>query len=328
MSILLDALQKAVSECPDKPFLFWNQGEISFRNLDLQSNQLATALIEMGIQQGDKIGICAFNQPEWLYTFFAAAKIGAVVVALNPRYRVGEFDYMLNQSDCKALVCLGESHDFNYASFFSEFRTSMPKLQHYIFIGNGFEGSDSLDRLLQTPADEELLSQRRQHVQDDDTMIMIYTSGTMGQPKGTMITHRSIISSATAQAQHLRFAAEDNIVCSLPLNHVGGITCSILSTLVSQASVTLIPSFRPDLVLAAVEQYKPTIMAGVPTMYVMLLNFKDIDRYDFSSFRYSIVGGSNVDPDLTRSIRSKMPQANLINLYGLSEPSEIGRAHV
>jgi acyl-CoA synthetase (AMP-forming)/AMP-acid ligase II len=321
MSSLLDALQESVHTCPDKPFLYDKQGVISFRELDEQSDRLATAFLQIGIQRGDKIGICALNQPEWLMTFFAAAKIGAVVVTLNPRYRAAEFDYMLNQSECKALVCLDTLQDFDYASFFGQFRTHVPKLTHYIFIGNGFEGSYSFAQLAEKETDREQLLQARQQVQDDDTLIMIYTSGTTGKPKGSMITHRSMTSSARAEAQHLRFGAEDNIICSLPLSHVGGITCTILSALVSQASVTLIPSFRPDWVLEAIHQGKPTIMAGVPTMYVMLLTYKDIDRCNFSPIRYCIVGGSNVDPDLLQRIRMKMPQARIINLYGLSETS-------
>ncbi len=321
MAGLLAALDRALHLHPEKTFIYYGQTEISYEQLHEQSDRLATALLQKGIEPGDTIGVNALNQPEWLYTFFAAAKIGAVVVALNPRYRTAELDYMLNNSACKMVVSLGELNGFDYLAMFAGMRDRLPTVEHYVYIGAEADRGVPFAELLAQAADREKVGARRRRGAETDPLIMIYTSGTTGQPKGTVITHRSMSSSARAQAEHLHFTPEERIVCSLPLNHVGGITCAIAAALISRASIILIPSFRPDLVLEAAARLQPTVFAGVPTMYLMLLDCSGSEQYDFSSVRYTIVGGSNVEPELVGRMQARMPQSQFINLYGLSETS-------
>ncbi|WP_342430937.1 AMP-binding protein [Neobacillus sp. FSL H8-0543] len=319
--IVHKALTNAAAKYPDKPFVLYQNERITFKELDEISDRLATALLEEGFTKGDNLAILALNQLEWLYTYFAAAKIGVGVVALNARYREAELDYMLNNSKSKGIVSISQHQGFDFSEFFQRFRDKMPTVEKYIFIGKGFEGSLSFSDLVQHSVDKSRLDSCKKKVKENDTAIVIYTSGTTGKPKGTMITNRSILESANAQANHLSITEKDCTVGSLPLNHVGGITCAVHALLLKFGSIVLIPEFIPETVLQVIDQVKPTIFGGVPTMYLMLCNHKDIDQYDLNSIKIGIVGGSNVDPSQCEMIALHFPNAKIINLYGLSESS-------
>jgi acyl-CoA synthetase (AMP-forming)/AMP-acid ligase II len=322
-NIVWKALAEAARILPDRRGYIYQGREISFKEMDVLSDQVAAGFLKMGLAKGDRIGIIGLNQPEWLYTYFAAAKIGAVIVGLNVRYRESELDYMLNQSQAKALVTIPRLGDMDYVAFFEGFKEKIPTVEHYIFIGpDGFAGSTSFEDLLKSPVDEETLKGAKAGVNPDDLMIIIYTSGTTGKPKGAAITHKSQMASAVAQAEHTRGTEEDLILLPLPFNHVGGITCGILTVLAGKGTCVLIPAFVPDVVIEAAIKYRPTVFAGVPTVHVLCMmseKFKDWDSRD--RIRIVISGGSNAEPELLKKLMAAYPKAVMMNLYGLSESS-------
>ncbi|WP_066304543.1 class I adenylate-forming enzyme family protein [Bacillus sp. FJAT-29814] len=319
--IVHNVLAHAAAKHPDKPFLLCEGKSVTFKELDEITDVLASGLLRQGFAKGDTVAILALNQLEWLYTYFAAAKIGVGVVALNARYRESELDYMINNSKAKGIVSISGYQGFDFAQFFEGFQERLPTVESYIFIGAGFPGSLSFESLLHGPVDFAKLTDSKQAVKEDDTIIIIYTSGTTGKPKGTMITNRSILESAKAQAEHLAVGPDDCTVGSLPLNHVGGITCAVHALLYSHGSIVLVPEFIPEKVLQIIDETKPTIFGGVPTMYLMVLGHKNRRNYDLSSLKICIVGGSNVEPELCELIGNHIPDASIINLYGLSESS-------
>ncbi len=314
-------LREVVQRSPSRPFFYVDDRVYSYEKLDELSDRFATALLEHGVQKGDRIAILAYNQPEWLIAFFAAAKIGAAVVALSVRYRDTELEYMLNQSKVKLLVSIDATPEFCFRDFFASFREKIPTVQQFVFIGEGFPGSLSFDELLKTDRRPDLLAEAGQACSECDTMSIIYTSGTTGRPKGALLTHKSMLASARAQAAHFDIQETDITAAHMPFNHVGGLTCAVLTALVSRSSLVLIPNFRPDLVLEAIDKYRITVFGGVPTMFVMMFNMPRFHEFDVSSVRLCIAGGSNVEPQLCREIVEKFPSTKLVNLYGLSETS-------
>ncbi len=143
------ALERAARDTPLSPFLHAGGETISYADMDEATDRLATAMLARGIRRGDRIALAAPNQPEWLYTYFAALKIGAVVVTLNVRYREREFDYMLNQSGARMLVCSTEYDGFDFAGFFAGFRARVPTVEDYVFLdGGGFPGSHAFADLM------------------------------------------------------------------------------------------------------------------------------------------------------------------------------------
>lgn len=319
--LVAEVLRSAASKHPDKPYMFYQGKAITFKELDQKTDQLAGALLQDGFKRGDNLAIVALNQPEWLYTYFAAAKIGIGLVALNVRYRESEFNYMLNNSEAKGLVCIEALPDFNFKEFFHGFQKNVPGVEKYYFLGSGFEGSTTFESLLERDVDLDQVEKAKTKVTEDDTVIIIYTSGTTGKPKGTMITNKSILASAEATVDHFQITEKDRMIGVMPLNHVGGITCLVSTSLLAGGSIVLIPYFQPDLVLKAIEQYQGTIFGGVPTMYIYMFNHPDFEQYDTSSLRLCIAGGSNVEPKVCRAIEEKFPNGKLVNLYGLTETS-------
>jgi fatty-acyl-CoA synthase len=320
--VIWKALDEAAREMPDRKMYVYKDLSISFKDMDDASDRVATWLLRRGVRKGDRIGVIALNQPEWLYTYFAAAKIGAALVALNVRYRDSELDYMLNQSGASVLIAVNEFGGLGYLKFFDSFRSRIPNVKDYIFIGEGdFPGGIPYGLLLAEPADRDLLEKAKASVVPEDIMIIIYTSGTTGIPKGAALSHKSQLASAIAQVNHALMNAEDCMLIILPLNHVGGITCSVLSSLLARAMGILIPF--PDLneVVEKARKHTLTIYGGVPTLYSLLFMHPDFLKLDFSKVRVAVCGGANAEPALLTQIKDVFRNGMVMNLYGLSETS-------
>jgi acyl-CoA synthetase (AMP-forming)/AMP-acid ligase II len=328
-----DALTEAARPLPDGTYrtaYIFRDRRISFKDLDEASDRVAAGFLKLGITRGDRIGMIGANQPEWLYTYFAAAKIGATIVALNVRYRDMELEYMLNQSRTRALVTITDLAGFDYVSFFEAFRRQAPTVTDYIFVESDstpagaiakFPGAHSYRGLMETTVDKAALSAAETAVVPDDLIIIIYTSGTTGKPKGAAISHKSQLASARAQMEHAGMTHEDIMLVVLPLNHVGGITCAILSSLLAQTTDVLVPI--PDVadIVKQTTAYAPTVYGGVPTLFTILFMNPDFLKLDMSGVRLAICGGSNAEPALLTKIQEVFPNAKMMNLYGLSETS-------
>ena len=287
--------------------------------VDAASDQLACGLLGLKLKRGDRIGIIGLNQIEWMLLFYAATKIGVAVVGLSVRYRDSELATMLADSDTRAVFTLSGHDGFDFISMLDRLGPQLPALRHVIAIDG--VGLNSLDALAATPLDAGRLSVARRQVVASDVAMVIYTSGTTGRPKGAGLTHHSLLASATAQAVHTRVCADDVIHRANPLNHVGGITCAALTHLVGGGTVVMVAEFKADRMIKLMREVPPTIVAGVPTVLTLLLMNAQIDTVDFSRVRLVFSGGSNVDAVLLERLQQRMPQATLMNLYGLTETS-------
>ena len=294
----------------------------SFQGVNEVANFLANRFAAAGIGKGDRIAIIALNQIEWVYAFFAAAKLGAVIVGLNVRYREMELDYMLKDSMAKAVVSLSEYSGFNYARYFSEAEERLPDLKHWIYLDALGNAGEMLFSSLLPGGDHVVVSSTDERFVDpEDPLMIIYTSGTTGKPKGAALTHQSILAAATAQAEHIRATSDDVIQLASPLNHVGGSTCGIITFLLVGGTCELVPVFKAEKVLEMAAEHPPTVISGVPTMLMLLLMNPKIEEIDLSGVRMVITGGSNVDDTLLTRLQKALPNARLMNLYGLTEAS-------
>ncbi|WP_222432070.1 class I adenylate-forming enzyme family protein [Leekyejoonella antrihumi] len=315
----LTALLRTRAQGPERPFLLTADGPVTYADLDAMSDRFATALHHLGLRKGDRIGVAAPNGIPWLVTWFAASKIGCILVTLNVVYREQEFRHMLRQSGARAVVCVNEFGGFEFEPFLDRLLPQTPSVEHAIFIGRpGTEGRLRFEELLQTPADPAVL---RQTAEPDDASVILYTSGTTGEPKGAVLTHASILASARGQVDRLAQAADDVTIGHMPLTHVGGMTCTIASTLEAGGRVSLVPSFNPKQSLELIARDRITIMVGVPTMFGMILSLLEANQVDTSSVRVCVIGGSNVEPTMAQHLKRAFPGARLANLYGLSECS-------
>jgi acyl-CoA synthetase (AMP-forming)/AMP-acid ligase II len=295
-------------------------GRHSFAAVAALGRRVATGLTSLGVGPGDRVAVAAPNGIEWLGVLFGAARLGAVVVTLSTRYRERELDVMLNDSGAKVLVCPAQVPGFDLAGFLDGFRPRIPTVEHVVFVGGaGSPGGRTFDEL--AAADPAVDEPRGVGVTGADPAVILYTSGTTGTPKGAVLTHAGLLASARAQADHFASGPTTRSVSSMPLNHVGGLTCSLLSLLVAGGCWIMLPTFSPAATLAAVAGHGATDLSGVPTMWVLMLDHLAAEPVDLSSVRRAVVGGSALDPDLGRRILEAVPGARLTNLYGLSETS-------
>ena len=315
-------------ERPDAPFLLIHGAPTSFAELEDASDRVATALLDLGIGHGDRVAIAAPNGLEWLMTWFGTAKVGAILVTLNVVYRERELVHMLAQSGARVLVSAPSHAECNFVTLYRELRAAgkLPALEHCVFLGDGDGGADagageSWTALARTPADPTRLAAAATKVDSADPAVILYTSGTTGMPKGAVLTHGSLLASARAQAAHLRVGASDVLIGHMPLNHVGGMTCTLLTQLVGGGRVALFGAFSPATALETLGRDGVTVMIGVPTVYAKMLAHPQLAQLDTSRIRLCIIGGSNVEPALAGRVHDAFPRAALVNLYGLSECS-------
>jgi len=308
-------------------FLLFGDKRMSYSELDLASRRVAQGLAALGLGKGDRIGLLALNCPEWLVLFFACARLGAVAVAMSPRYRASELGYILRDSSVKAVATISEHEGCDFPALFSQLAADLPLLEHLILL-SGSTRSAATGRLrcipyarLEEVSGPANLPASDETVQGENLAMVIYTSGTTGRPKGAGLSHRSMLASAWAQANHMRITEDDLLPLPSPLNHVAGITCGVLALLVGGGRIDLLPEFKAAQVLERIRLHRPTLLAGVPTMMTLILMHAQEQDIDFSSLRLAFIGGSNVDPTLLAGLQKRMPGATLMNLYGLSETS-------
>ena len=293
----------------------------TFKQFDEVTDRVACGLLKAGLSRGDRIGLLALNQIEWLQVFFAAAKIGVGVIGMSVRYRQTEFELMLKDSDAKALFTLSSFDGFDFVGLADRMRTNVPSLDRVFTLGAGGGADGDLEALAATPLDRAALAAAQAQVQPDDLAMVIYTSGTTGRPKGAALTHRTMLAAAAAEARHIKAVPGDLVQLAMPFNHVGGITCGILTLLLAGGCCELVPAFKADVVLGMMAKRPPTLIIGVPTMLTLLLMNRATIGADLGSVRLVITGGANADSTLLTQLQQAMPQATVMNLYGLSEAS-------
>ena len=311
-----------------------------------ECDRAARGLMALGINKGDHVAIWSTNYPEWVVAQFATAKIGAVLVTVNPAYRTHELEFLLNQSDAVALMLIGNFRTSDYAAMLAEVAPELansvpgrlhseklPRLRNVIFIPPHEGTAGACPPGMFAWADlaglgEEIsasaLAQRQSDTDPDDVICIMYTSGTTGNPKGVMLTHHNLVANAAYTMQGLRFTQDDRLCIPVPFYHCFG---SVLGTLAcaTTGAAMIIPSeyFDPGKALAAVERERCTAIHGVPTMFIAELEHPDFDRFDLRSLRTGIMAGSPCPIEVMRQVIDRMGCREMTVGYGLTEAAPI-----
>ena len=334
-------LREWARENPEKEFLIYSDRNLRFtyREYDKRVDDLAKGLISIGIKKNDNVGIWATNVPDWLTFMFAAARIGAVLVTVNTNYKLHELEYLVKQSDLTALCLTDGFKDSDYVSMVNEVvpeikecarghlkSEKFPHLKNIVFIGpEKHRGMFSLQELLlsgQHVDDKELLEMEAD-TDFNDTVNMQYTSGTTGFPKGVMLSHYNIVNNGYYIGECQKFTEDENLCLPVPLFHCFGIVLGVMAILTHGATLTIIESFDPLLVLASVQKEKCTALYGVPTMFIAELNHPMFDMFDLSSLRTGIMAGSPCPMDVMKQVVDKMNMTDITIAYGLTEASPV-----
>jgi fatty-acyl-CoA synthase len=311
----------------------------TYSEFDARVDQLAKGLLAIGLEKGDHLGIWARNIPDWLTLAFATAKIGVVLVTVNPVYKAHELAYVLEQSDMKALAVIDSFRDVDYIDIVRELvpeaatqergrldSDRFPRLKSLIYMGpekhRGFYSMPEL-LLLGDNMPDEPLREITASLDADDVINMQYTSGTTGFPKGVMLTSRNILNNGFYIGERQKFTDKDRVCIPPPYFHCFGIVLGVLAVLTHGATVVGVESFDPVLVLAAVEKERATALYGVPTMFIAELAHPMFDMFDLTSLRTGIMAGSPCPIETMRQVIDKMHASELTICYGLTETSPV-----
>ncbi|AKB25687.1 Long-chain-fatty-acid--CoA ligase [Methanosarcina sp. MTP4] len=331
--------EKQVAVDPDHEFIVYPDRNLRFTygQFDERVNDLAKGLLAIGIGKGDHVGIWARNVPDWLTFMFATAKIGAVLVTVNTSYRSHEVEYVLKQSDMKALAIIDRFRDVDYLQviyeLIPELRKSergrlrskdFPHLKSIIYVGQekhrGMYNTNEL-MLLGSHSPDDELREIMGTVRSDDVVNMQYTSGTTGFPKGVMLTHKNILNNGLSIGDRQKFTHEDRLCLPVPLFHCFGIVLGVMAILTHRATLVMLEIFDPLLVLAAVQKEKCTALYGVPTMFIAEYTHPMFDMFDMSSLRTGIMAGSTCPVEAMKKVVDDMHCYQITSVYGLTEAS-------
>jgi fatty-acyl-CoA synthase len=312
----------------------------SYRQLQALVDRFARGLTALGIQSGDRLGIWSPNHAEWVVTQFAAAKIGAILVTINPAYRVHELEYVLNQSGCKAMIIAPPLKTTDYAALVRELcpeldrddpgdlrAARVPGLRSVIAFGpqrvqGAYAWEDVLGRAADVTPDE--LTARQSERDCDEPINIQYTSGTTGFPKGATLSHHSILNNAFFVADYLGFTERDRLCVTFPYYHCAGMGLSTLFCVARAATMVLpAPVFDAAATLETIQQEHCTGLHGVPTMFIAELHHPELDRFNLSSLRAGFMGGSPCPIEVMKQVEARMGMRDFVIGYGMTETSPV-----
>jgi fatty-acyl-CoA synthase len=298
----------------------WTYGEFAAR-----VEQCARAFLGLGVERGERVGIWSPNRAEWALVQYAAAKIGAILVNLNPAYRAHEVAYALEQSGVSVLVSASAFKTSNYAAILAEVRPRLPRLRTLIRLDS--DAGDLAWAAFLAGAERiatEALRQRQASLQFDDPINIQYTSGTTGFPKGATLSHHNILNNAYLTTGTQGLQAGDRLCVPVPLYHCFGMVMGNLGCTTRGATIVY-PSeaFEPGAVLEAVEAERCVALYGVPTMFIAELDHPDFARRDLSSLRTGVMAGSPCPIEVMKRVASEMHMREVTICYGMTETSPV-----
>ena len=297
----------------------------TWTELNAQVDRIAAGLLAQGVAKGDRVGIWAPNCAEWTVTQFATAKIGAILVTINPAYRVSEVEYALNKVGCSVLVTAPSFKTSDYVGMLRELGPEkLPQLRLMVTLGeDDHEGFLSWAKLSAEP-DAAALKAIGRTLDRNDAINIQFTSGTTGFPKGATLTHRNILNNGLMTARTIKAGPADRICIPVPLYHCFGMVLGNLVALTSGAAMVYPgEAYDPKTALEAVQAEACTALYGVPTMFITILNQPDLADYDVSTLRTGIMAGSPCPIATMREVIAKLNMAEVTIGYGMTETSPL-----
>ncbi|MFO8050126.1 MAG: AMP-binding protein [Thermoplasmatota archaeon] len=323
---LSDLLERAANEHPQRIAIFYEELTVTYEQLNDHASRFASGLLKMGIKKGDRVGLYMPNYPEWVTAFFGIARMGGVVVPMNTRYKKKEVEYILNNSEATGLVMTSDFVGIDYIAILDDLRGKIPTLQSVVVLGdnrsegmvsfqdvldlgNGYEGHDELNEIKET-------------IEEDDTVFILYTSGTTGEPKGAMLTNLNIAKNAEHIAQVMHQNVDDVTLIVVPFFHCFGCVIGISACVSASSGMVPMPAFDPERALMYMDMFDISIIHGVPTMFISYLEILKKKDYRLNSVRTGVMAGAPCPVEVMKGAGNKMG-ANIVIAYGLTEASPV-----
>lgn len=324
---LVEKVRQQAFEQPEKTAYYFLGKGTTYGELEQTVARFAGVLQDLGVQKGDHIAFLLGNTPHFIISLYASMRIGAVAIPINPIYTPDEISYIIKNGDVKLVIALDLLLPLVEAGV-----QGFPQVTNYIVcettpdIGEKYAALSDAAKA-KTKLFTQLIAKATHsvdpvEVSSDDTAIILYTSGTTGQPKGAMLTHKNLYSNARDIGDYLQMANDDRVIATLPVFHVFALTVVVNAPLTRGATIVLAPRFSPAEIFELAATYKATIFAGVPTMFNFLYQYEDGDVSAFSNLRLAISGGSSLPVSLLHNFENKF-NVRVSEGYGLSEASPV-----
>lgn len=335
-------LHDTATKFPDRPAVVFREQHVrrTWRELTEAVDALAAGLHTLGLRKGDRLGIWAPNRIEWLTTQFATARIGVILVNINPAYRLAELEYTLNRVGCNAIITAEVFKSSSYLEMLQtlapELSTSepgalsaikVPTLRYVIRMGDTrtpgmLNYNDIIDR--GRGITKGMLDALSATLDTHDPINIQFTSGTTGAPKGATLTHHNIVNNGRFVAMAMKLSERDILCVPVPLYHCFGMVTGVLAC-TSAGAAMVFPSetFDPDATMQAVSEERCTALHGVPTMFIAQLDHPNFKRYDFSSLRTGIMAGSPCPLQIMQRVIAEMHIDEMTIAYGMTETSPV-----
>ena len=332
-------LDRIADEFPDQEAFHFTTLDYTrtYREFKDDVDTFARSLIALGVKQGDHVAIWATNVPEWFITFWAATKIGAVLVTVNTAYKIYEAEYLLRQSDTHTLVMIDGYKDSDYVGIIHELCPELeqaepgkplhirrlPFLRNIVTIESRQPGCLTWDDalLLSDCVPVEEVQRRAFALHKHDVCNMQYTSGTTGFPKGVMLTHFNVVNNGKTIGDCMDLSTADRMLIHVPMFHCFGMVLAMTAAMTHGTTMCPIPSFSPKQSLACINEQKITCCHGVPTMFIAMMEHSDFSSTDFSMMRTGIMAGSPCPVKVMQDVQQKMNMAEITIVFGQTEAS-------
>ena len=315
-------LRRSVERWPGRDALVVRSQDFraSYRELWNLTTRLALALLARGIAKGDRVGIWAPNRYEWVVTQYATARIGAILVNVNPAYRAHELEHAVNQSGQRLLLHARRFRATDYSAILASVSSRCPALEQVVVLDDGWEALlDAAEAVGETA-----LAEREASLDYDDPINIQYTSGTTGAPKGATLSHHNILNNGYFCGEILGYTQVDRVAVPVPFYHCFGMVIGNLAC-TSHGACIVVPSeaFDAGAFLAAIQEERCTSAYGVPTMFIAALNHPDFAAADFSSLRTGVMAGSPCPVEVMKQVRGRMHMPEITICYGMTETSPV-----
>ncbi|HWR67867.1 MAG TPA: AMP-binding protein [Desulfomonilia bacterium] len=315
-----DCLTSNALELPHSEAIVFKDRRITYAEYHRESDRAAAGMLARGVKKGDRVGIYLSSCPEFLFTYMAAAKIGAIAVPVSWRFTPKEVKFVLEDAGVSFLV-MGEGFSgMDFIGTIQSLGGTIPSPDHIVLFGRerSLEGALRWDDLLSEPAAS--LDDAKAKVTGEDPVLFLYTSGTTGVPKAAVLTHKNLCSYAVGMMKASGLEHGDAILLNVPLNHVGGAVMAVMSALAKGNKLVVMDSFVPEETLQVIERERVAVMGQVPAQYALELLSPNVGTFNLGSIRIAIVSGQSCPPELISQIKEKMGVLPR-NAYGLTEVS-------
>jgi fatty-acyl-CoA synthase len=313
--------ERTAARFADRDALVSRQQDVrlTYAQLDSAIDAVAGGLLRAGIAAGDRVGIWAPNCAEWILVQYATAKIGAILVNVNPAYRAHELEYVLRQSGMRLLFSASTFKTSDYAGMIAEVGGTIDTLERTVFVDR-----DEWVEFGAAEPDREAIAARMATLSCDDPINIQYTSGTTGFPKGATLSHHNILNNGFFVTELLKLTERDITCLPVPFYHCFGMVMGNLGTLAHGGCVVIpAPAFDPGATLEAVAAEGVTSLYGVPTMFIALLDHESFDSFDLSSLRTGIMAGSPCPIEVMKKVVDRMHMSEVAICYGMTETSPV-----